>query len=283
VSKRTEVARQTLEMPRLDDPLPTLANQLAELHQLGQCQAVYRRRLHRVLLWFLPVWLTQIVVILAYNGYKLFLEFNAPYNPDLLSPANQFGVDIVQALLALALLVLGMMDVHPLWGFRKRLYLMDDGLLYTNGKKAEVVRWDEIESIFWWKKRGISYLCRKDGSKFAYIGEMEKAREVSSIVAGIMLERLWPDVLARYQKAGKVHFGPLAITREGIANFSQTASWERPPLILWDTIEDVCFVNGKFGIRVSGKWKYWEKGIGNANLLPNPMVCVALVRHILQE
>ncbi|HEY3992360.1 MAG TPA: hypothetical protein VGM01_05705 [Ktedonobacteraceae bacterium] len=81
------------------------------------------------------------------------------------------------------------------------------------------------------------------------------------MAVGIVTERLLPEILAEYQKAGKVSFGYLTIMREGISNFEQVASWEKPLLIPWRKIEDVRFVKGKFGIQVNGKWKHWKNGI----------------------
>lgn len=111
---------------------------------------------------------------------------------------------------------------------------------------------------------------------------MEKAQEISTIVAGAVAEQLLPEVLAQYQKTGNVRFGPLSVTREGVANLSKVASWKTVPVLSWAEIEDVRFEKGKLGIQVSQKWKYWDEGIMEAYTIPNPTVYVALVRHILE-
>ncbi|HEU5378703.1 MAG TPA: DUF6585 family protein [Ktedonobacteraceae bacterium] len=267
------------EMTQVTLQLPAFVSQLAEQHQLGQFHALYRRRLHRFLLWFLPAWLTLGITILSYDGYRLFLDYNAL----MVSPLIQFWGSLAHLVFGITVLALGALGVNPFWGFKKCLYVMDNGLLYTNGKKAEIVRWDEIEAIFWWKKRGISSFCCKDGSKFRMIEEIEKAQEISAIMAGAVTEHLLLDALAHYQETGKVHFGPLSVTRGGIANWnsSQVASWETIPVISWAEIEDVRFEKGKLGMKVSKRWKYWNNGFMQAHTISNPTVCVALIRHIL--
>jgi hypothetical protein len=266
--------------------LPTRIYQLAEQHQLGQFHVLYRRRFHRFLLWFLPGWLALVIITLGYDGYRLLLSYHAPNTPSAASPFAGTWVpvwaDTAQVVLTLGVIVLGALGVNPFWGFKKCLYVMENGIVYTSGKKAEIVRWDEIEAIFWWKKRGISYLCRKKGSKFRMIEEMEKAQEISTTVAGAVAEHLLPHALAHYQKTGSVRFGPLWVTREGMANFSNVASWKTVPVISWAEIEDVRFEKGKLGIKVSKQWKDWDEGIMRAYKIPNPTVCLALVRHILE-
>lgn len=267
------------EMTRVTVQLPVFVSQLAGQHQLGQFHALYRRRLHRFLLWFLPAWLALGITILSYDGYKLFAAAHAL----MASPLIQFWGSLAHLVFSITVPALVALGVNPFWGFKKRLYIMDNGLLYTNGKKVEIVRWNEIEAIFWWKKRGISSFCCKDGSTFGMIEEMEKAPEISAIMAGAVTEHLLPDALAHYQETGTVHFGPLSVTRGGIANWNsgKVASWEPIPVISWAEIEDVRFEKGKLGIKVSKRWKYWDNGFMRAHTISNPTVCVALIRHIL--
>lgn len=259
--------------------LPERVYQLAEQYQLGQIHAVYRRRLHRFLLWLLPGWIVLGGFILGYDGYKLFLDCTGLPLPGI---TLQFWNDVAQLVFGIAVIALIMMGVNPFWGFKKRLYMTDNGLLYVNGKNEKSVCWHEIEAIYWWKRRGISYLSLKDGSEFRAIEEMEKAREISAVVASEMTNLLLPDVLAQYQKDGKVEFGPISVTREGIANESKLASWETAPVILWEKIEDMRFERGKIGIKMSNKWQYWDEGIMTEYKIPNPTVCVALMEHILE-
>ena len=114
------------------------------------------------------------------------------------------------------------------------------------------------------------------------IEEMEKAQEISTTVAGAVAEQLLSNALAQYQKTGNVRFGPLSVTREGMANFSKVASWKTVPVISWAEIEDVRVEKGKLSIKVSKKWKDWDEGIMRAYKIPIPTVCLALVRYILE-
>lgn len=266
--------------------IPDRVLQLAERHQLGQIRACYRRRLHRFSLFFLSAFIGVTFIVLIYGGYQLFLDFTIPVDQSrdsYLPIAIKFWIELAQVVIYITTLVLAMMGVNPFWGRKKRLYVMEHGLLYINGKKSEAIRWDEVEAVFWWKKRGISYLTRKDGERFSVIEEMDHTRKVSAIVASAVTECLLPEMLAQYQEKGSVRFGPISVTREGIANWSKMASWDPVPVIPWAEIEDVCFERGKFGIKADKKWKYWSAGVLESYIIPNTTVCVALIRQILQQ
>lgn len=140
-----ENARET---PQLNGPLLAQASQLAEQYQLGQLRCMYRRRLHRFLLWSLPGWLALVGAILAYSIYRLFVDYTSTFVPPRTDFLLQFLGEIVQLVFLITMFVLGIMNIHPFWSFRKRLYIMENGLLYTNGKKTQVTHWDEVESIF---------------------------------------------------------------------------------------------------------------------------------------
>lgn len=271
------------ETIQLSAQLPECVTQLAEQHQLGQFRALYRRRLHRLLLWLLPFWITLGVLILTYDGYMLFMDI---YYQNVAPPARtliQFLGAVAHLFCAIAAIVLGILRINPLWGFNKRLYVLDNGLLYLQGKKTETVRWDEIETIHWYKKQAISSIILKNGGQFAHIEEMEKACEVSLVVANAATESLLPGALAQFQKKGEVLFGPLTLTQEGIANCSRLASWEPAPVIPWAEIEGVRFEKGALGLKTDGKWKYWSSGIRDTYKIPNPTLCVALIGHILSH
>lgn len=266
--------------------LPARVYELAEKYQLGRCQAHYRRRFHRFLLWILPGCLILAMTILAYYGYVLFLLSSSSGDlSSLVSDSVQFWEGMIQALFFMMMMGLELLGVHPFRGFKKNLYRMDNGLLYIDGAKIAVVRWNEIAALFWWRKRSISYLCCKDDSRFGYIEEMGGAEEISAIVASEVTKRLLPEMLAQYQQMGRVSFGQtfnqLSVTKEGVVNFSKVASWEAVPMISWAAIEDVHFRKGKIGIKVNHVWKYWDNGMFAVYKIPNPTVCTALIQHIL--
>lgn len=266
--------------------IPDHVLQLAERHQFGQVRACYRRRLHRFSLFFLSAFIGVTFIVLIYGGYQLFLDFTIPVDQSVdsyIPIAIKFWIELAQMIIYIAAFVLAMVGVNPFWGRKKRLYVMEHGLLYINGKKSEAIRWDEVQAVFWWKKRGISYLTRKDGGRFSVIEEMDKPREVSEIVASAVTECLLPEMLAQYQEKGSVRFGPVSVTCAGIANWSKLASWDPVPGIAWDEIEDVHFERGKFGIKTAKKWIYWSAGVLESYKIPNPTVCVALIRQILQQ
>jgi hypothetical protein len=259
---------------------PVQVSQLAEQHQLGQIRACYRRRLHRLLLWLLPIWFIAIFMPFL---YYLYMAISSEPGQDAALWVQICGIVIF--IFPVITSILGFRGLHPFWGFKAYLYIADHGLLFINGNHSEVVRWDEIEKFFWSNKRSISYLVRKDVPKFSAIEDMDQAHKVSMIVAGAITERLLPEMLAQYRRVGKVRFGSLSVMREGITDWGKSGprAWAVVPIILWNEIEDVHFEHGKFGVKVNNEWKEWSNGFLSLYEISNPTVCVALIRQILQH
>lgn len=58
--------------------------------------------------------------------------------------------------------------------------------------------------------------------------------------------------------------------------------WKNVPIIPWAEIEDVRLDKGVLGIKMGNRWKEWDEGLLDENLIPNPTICAALIKHILQ-
>ncbi len=260
------------------DSLPEVVVRLLEHHHLGQIRACYRPRLQRFFLWFFPVWLLSGLSVPRYF-------FSRAIWPDQnLAPWVVVCAGLAEFLFGVSTVLFEFMGVQPSWWSSACWYVADRGLLFVKGKQSEVVRWDEVQTFFWSNKRSISSLVRPDGSTFRHLHLMDHAHEVSNLVAGVVTERLLPEVLAQYQRVGKVRFGAFVVTQEGVTDWgcSGPRTATAPP-IPWHEMEDVRFVRGRLGVQVHGRWKQWSEGVFSLYAMPNPTVGVALLRQILED
>lgn len=269
--------QQTIQISE-QAPIPDHILQLAEKHQLGQVRTCYRRRLHRFLLWFRPFWLIALAMPVFYDGCMAIWS-----GPDQNVALWLQICGWLAAIGPLTVSILEFKGLHLFWGIKAHLYVMDRGLLFINGGTTEIVQWNEIEKLFWSKKQIISSLVWKNGSKFRYIEDMDNAREVSMTVAGAVTERLLPEMLAHYKRIGKVKFDSLSVTQEGITNWGKHGPQAWAKVIPWNDIEDVRFERGKLGVKINDEWKDWSNGFFGMYILPNPTVCVVLIRQLLQQ
>jgi hypothetical protein len=259
--------------------IPAHVLQLAKEYQLGQLRSCHRRRFHRFLPWIRTFWLISISIPCL---YYLSLAILSGLGQD----TDALWIDICGITLftfPLITSVLEFIGMNPFWGIKAYLYVMDRGLTLINGGTTKIVKWDDIEKLYWSKKQIISSIIQKEGPKFSYIGFMDNAREVSMAVAGAVTERLLPEMLARYQRTGKVKFDSLSVMPSCITNWGKSGPQAWAKVIPWDEIEDVRFERGKLGVKINDEWKDWSNGFFGMYILPNPTVCVALIRQILQQ
>jgi len=258
--------------------IPDRVLQLAEEHQPGQIRSCHRRRFHRFLPWARPFWLISMSIPFL---YYLSLAILSGLGQD----TDALWINICGIILftfPLITSILEFIGMNPFWGLKACLYVTDRGLALINGGTTKIVKWDDIEKLYWSKKQIISSIIQKEGPKFSDIGFMDNAREVSMAVAGAVTERLLPKMLAHYQ-TGEVKFGSLSVTSEGITNWGKSGPQTWAKVIPWDEIEDVRFEQGKLGVKINDEWKDWSNGFLSFYEIPNPTVCVALIRRILQQ
>lgn len=149
---------------------------------------------------------------------------------------------------------------------KKRLYVCSDGLLFTNGKKEEAIRWDEV------KEFRESEVRRADGSIFTLgrIWLMSKSGDFNKRVEAAVIPLLLQPAIAQYEQGEPVSFGTLCVDHTGISNGKQVISWA--------SLQDVRFENSKLHVKYDGKWQRLSVPIVKT---PNIVVFVALVKHVL--
>ncbi len=139
-----------------------------------------------------------------------------------LAPWVVVRMGLAELLFGVSTALFEFMGVQISWWSNARWYVADRGLLFVKGKQSEMVRWDEMQTFFWSHRRSISSLVCPDGSTFRHLPLMDHAREVSNLVAGVVTKRLLPEVLAQYQRVGKVRFGAFVVTRESVTDWGRS-------------------------------------------------------------
>lgn len=127
--------------------------------------------------------------------------------------------------------------------FTQKLYTIypcDKGFILRHSpKRFRVIRWNEIETIWYTsarlpikmytKSRLYTIRCH-DGDTFTFNGSYKIRRNtghLSKMLEEYFIRRRLPFQFADFQAGQTLHFGPLNINREGIAAGDKMLSWEQ--------------------------------------------------------
>jgi len=219
------------------------------------------------------------------GGFLIAGAFFVPVAPranPLVHRALFVGVGAAFLLLSLSLFI------HNLRHLGMRVGLHSQGLAIHRRNHTHVLAWDEVETV-WHKQRPTPQSFSDhlgsilDGSKSVYtlsgpMGEMfvinALLRDVDvlgQVIRKETLRRLLPRVLEAYEIEGRVEFGKLAISREGLSKGRRTLPWEE--------VGSVVVENGfVFVKRPQGRLAWFGVRMGT---VPNPDVYLALVGLVL--
>jgi hypothetical protein len=104
------------------------------------------------------------------------------------------------------------------------------GLSYANGGRTQVVRWDDV-NMLWYRATRVQGMftvqtCTlelRDGSKHNF-GNNDKLNQVIQVEC---TRRILPRVLASYQAGAPVSFGKLTLSKAGIGKRQETLPWDQ--------------------------------------------------------
>jgi hypothetical protein len=238
--------------------LPVAVMQQAELQQLGQFRKSYKP-VHplKLIAMIIGSLLLMIVVIVV----SLYLTNGLFYFCALLPIYIIFAA------------------VRKLLKGNLCVYLFTNGLAWTRGRRCEMVRWEQIESI--WRKKGQSQyvssltctLRLKDGRTLKIDDALKSINELVVIVQDRFRSVRLPEVIALYERGETVTFGKIQVDHQGINNGKE--------LIPWDRLDSMAIREALVVAQKHGRPLKWSK-VKEAET-PNLYVLGSLVDHIIKK
>jgi hypothetical protein len=245
--------------------------QLAVDYQLGTLQQEYRVKLawRNLLVGFLGLGLALLFAGLAVTS-------SAPPTDD------RVHVEIISISVALLFALFGF--CFPLFYRSWRVYLYSEGFAFVRGKKLDVFRWDQIESLLQSVTKqyvnGIymgtnhRYTIRGlDGRQVVLTDRITHVESLGNVISDMVTRVKLPVVIAGFKAGGIVTFGPLSVSLQGVSNGKETISW--------DQVTDVKVNRGIVIVKKEGKWLSWSS-VRVANI-PNFFVFLALVNAVMRK
>lgn len=245
--------------------------QLAVDYQLGTLQQEYRVKLawRNLLVGFLGLGLALLFAGLAVTS-------SAPPTDD------RVHVEIISISVALLFALFGF--CFPLFYRSWRVYLYSEGFAFVRGKKLDVFRWDQIESLLQSVAKqyvnGIymgtnhRYTIRGlDGRQVVLTDRITHVESLGNVISDMVTRVKLPVVIAGFKAGGIVTFGPLSVSLQGVSNGKETISW--------DQVTDVKVNRGIVIVKKEGKWLSWSS-VRVANI-PNFFVFLALVNAVMRK
>lgn len=163
---------------------------------------------------------------------------------------------------------------------RTRVLRFSGGLLHLGPGTARAFPWDDIEA-FWEsavdeRYHGVTIntlykhtVRRADGKRATFDQEL---CDVAGIGEAIRVEagtRLLTKVRTQLEQRGRVDFGPLAVSRDGLHQGAE--------LLPWADVKDITASGGVLAVTERGKWLSWLKVATAA--VPNLWVLLTLVQE----
>ncbi len=249
-------------------PLPLEVQQLTATYQLGLPTAEFTPRLTA------SKWIFGILLFLIGAGFIVF-SFAAS-NSDATS-------QLVLLLIGLAVVALGFSPFIATYLQRGlHVYVCPNGLVYVNGSKSDVIRWDQIEAVWAQVTRryyngvyaGTTHLYtvrRADGATFKFNDKFHKVGDLGTMIERESSRQLLPKAIAAYNFGAPVVFGKLVVSQQGVSNGKE--------MLPWSQVKGIRVNRGVVTVSKEGKWLNW------ANIpvsrTPNIFVFMALVNYIV--
>lgn len=260
------------QQTQLEQEISLEAFQLAERHHLSTPLSVYNKTsvtlvgLILITLFLIPFFIAPIIVtilIFNHNG-----SLYAPW--PILALVGLFWYAIVIFLESVAL-----------FGYRNRkqqVHLYTEGFIYFTKHKAEVVRWDQIETIWRGKSdegrvtRDSLHLRKIDGTKCTLDVPLRDRLEMCETIEREFVRIHLPGIIERYNAGNTLDFGFLSISLEGIAKYKDVL-----PLLPWNEVESIEVGPEYLKIRKIGRRFVWVNY--PIPYLPNACLLRELVRY----
>jgi hypothetical protein len=164
---------------------------------------------------------------------------------------------------------------------RRRVQVFDQGIVYTQGSKAQAWRWDDIAFVWQQITRMSVYFIpvatsyvytvqHRNGQKIKLTNGIRNIKALGEMMQSETFTRLMPLAVAAYNNGETLHFGKLTISQQGIGNSKE--------IVPWAQVKGVEVVQGYVGVKREGKWLRWAN-IRVASV-PNFFIFMALVDQI---
>ena len=165
---------------------------------------------------------------------------------------------------------------------RRRVQVFDQGIIYTQGAKAQTWRWDEIAFVWQQITRVSVYFIpvttsyvytvqHRNGQKIKLTNGINKVKQLGELIQNETFTRLMPLAAAAYNNGEMLHFGKLTINQQGIGNSKE--------IVPWAQVKGVEVNQGYVAVKRESKWLRW------ANVpvagVPNFFIFMALVDQII--
>jgi hypothetical protein len=253
------------------DQIPLEIQGIAAAYQLGSPQKSYRPQKQATLyrfVGFCGLTVGSLIVI------SFFMTYSAL--PDALAVWQILLIPVV----GVTWLLLGFWILFSS-ASRANIFVCPAGLIYVR-RKAEVIRWDQIERI--WKDIRMSKqtvverlytLRRSDDTLFLFTSELQDVEKLGQLVEEEVTRRLLPRAIAVYRAGAPVVFDEVVVSVRGIG------IKEGRRLLYWDDLakidvdETTCTF---YKVGEQGKWAT----IMVASI-PNVKVLVGLIEYARRE
>lgn len=164
----------------------------------------------------------------------------------------------------------------------QRIVVLEKGLVRFDGRKTEIIRWDEIANVFQAvtdhyvngvkaETTHVYTVFVKGGRKVVFNDTFTNVEALGATIQSEAMSRLLPRYAQAYDSGKPVSFGRLTLSKAGISNGTET--------IPWDQVEAVNIKRGRISVRKQGKWLNWAGQTAAAT--PNLLIFLALVDQIV--
>src|SRR5579883_1874358 len=235
---------------------------LSEGYSLGSLVKTYQTQVTRS--GKLIFWMFVAFILLLIGGMvALFLCLYLPNmnDPFFLSPS------FLLPSVGLPALALPFVIFISFWQFRSHELLVTPvrrkivvtlhtgGFRYREGRKQQIVRWEQIDFVTWlmikrWSTPVRYYKVRlRDATEITLPGVIAGVQELGAAIESEMVKQLLPEVLARYAANKPVVFTGLCLNQEGISKSDETLPWQ--------AVEHIALGLEKLTIKEVGRTKPW--------------------------
>jgi hypothetical protein len=157
-----------------------------------------------------------------------------------------------------------------------------DGLARVHGTTAELVRWDEVNSV----RRDLSQkenvtvrspyrviLVRRDGKQFEFSEALSDVKRLRELAEDGTLPFMLPAALEAYRAGETVGFGEVSVSPKGVHSGKDTLPWE--------DFEEAEAKQGHLVVRAAGRRRpFFKLDIAKVS---NPHVFLALAEQVGRE
>lgn len=249
--------------------------ELASTYQLGVLIAEYRGG-------FSKGSLTVINLILTLVGltYALLIVSLVRHTPAFTLQEIGVIVGVVALVGAVLIWLIGLPSRRRRRSWR--VYVFSHGFVFTRGGQPDIVRWEEIQTIWHQAKsrnygeygrevRHIYTIECFDGRRVVFDDKIKKVEKLGNLLGEQMTNAIWPRALADYNAGNVIPFGPLSVSQQGVSS-----GVARLP---WAAIKEIKFDGEEVKIHQKGKLLNWAKvPVGD---IPNVSLFLALTRSVL--